>query len=53
MELPNNKEEFLELDGLVTYNKKQWENDFLKILTSNIVIHAKKKRFLTINMIMF
>lgn len=30
MGLPNNKEEFLELDGLVTYNKKQWESDLLK-----------------------
>ena len=30
MELPNNKEEFLELHGLVTYDKKQWEADLLK-----------------------
>jgi hypothetical protein len=30
MDLPNNKTEFLELDGLVTYNKQKWEQDILK-----------------------
>jgi flavin-dependent dehydrogenase len=29
MDLPNNKSEHLELVGLVTYNKKQWESDLL------------------------
>jgi flavin-dependent dehydrogenase len=33
MELPNNKEESLELIGLVTYNKQKWEHDLLKNLT--------------------
>src|SRR5215213_9260960 len=35
MELPNNKEEYLELIGLVTYNKQKWEYDLLKTLTVN------------------
>ena len=35
MELPNNKEEYLELIGLVTYNKQKWEHDLLKDLTVN------------------
>ena len=30
MDLPNNKTEYLELDGLVTYNKLKWEHDLLK-----------------------
>ena len=30
IELPNNNEEFLELKGLVTYNKHSWEADLLK-----------------------
>ena len=30
IELPNNNEEFLELKGLVTYNKHGWEADLLK-----------------------
>ncbi|MCI0558422.1 MAG: NAD(P)/FAD-dependent oxidoreductase [Nitrososphaera sp.] len=29
MELPNDHEEFLDLKGLVTYNKYAWENDLL------------------------
>ena len=32
MELPNDNEEYLELKGLVTYNKLKWENDLLKDL---------------------
>ena len=35
MELPNNKEEYLELIGLVTYNKQKWEHDLLKNLKVN------------------
>jgi flavin-dependent dehydrogenase len=30
IELPNNNEEFLDLKGLVTYNKYAWETDLLK-----------------------
>jgi flavin-dependent dehydrogenase len=30
MELPNNNEEYLDLRGLVTYDKHGWENDLLK-----------------------
>ncbi|MEW6605385.1 MAG: NAD(P)/FAD-dependent oxidoreductase [Thermoproteota archaeon] len=30
MELPNDNEEYLDLKGLVTYNKHGWENDLLK-----------------------
>lgn len=30
MELPNDSEEYLDLKGLVTYNKHGWENDLLK-----------------------
>jgi flavin-dependent dehydrogenase len=33
MELPNNNEEYLDLKGLVTYNKHWWENDLIKGLT--------------------
>lgn len=33
MELPNDKEEYLELIGLVTYDKQKWERDLLKNLT--------------------
>ncbi|MGI0029773.1 MAG: NAD(P)/FAD-dependent oxidoreductase [Nitrososphaera sp.] len=30
MELPNDHEEYLDLRGLVTYDKQRWENDLLK-----------------------
>ncbi|MDR4511883.1 MAG: NAD(P)/FAD-dependent oxidoreductase [Nitrososphaeraceae archaeon] len=30
MDLPNNRTEFLELNGLVTYDKLKWEQDILK-----------------------
>lgn len=30
MELPNDKEEYLDLKGLVTYDKHRWENDLLR-----------------------
>ena len=30
MELPNHNEEYLDLKGLVTYDKHSWENDLLK-----------------------
>jgi flavin-dependent dehydrogenase len=45
MELPNDKEEFLELDGLVTYNKKQWENDLLKNIDIRFGTVCKKETF--------
>jgi flavin-dependent dehydrogenase len=32
MELPNNKEEYLDLRGLVTYDKQRWEEDLMKEL---------------------
>lgn len=45
MDLPNNKEEFLDLDGLVTYNKKQWEQDLLKDIDIRYSNHCKKETF--------
>jgi len=45
MELPNNKEESLELYGLVTYNKKQWENDLLKNIDIKFSSICKKETF--------
>jgi flavin-dependent dehydrogenase len=45
MELPNGKEEFLELDGLVTYNKKQWESDLLKDINIKYGNACKKEVF--------
>ena len=39
MDLPNNKTEFLELDGLVTYNKQKWEQDILKSI--NVIYDHK------------
>ena len=30
MELPNDKKEYLDLKGLVTYNKQKWEQDLLE-----------------------
>ncbi|HXT83045.1 MAG TPA: NAD(P)/FAD-dependent oxidoreductase [Verrucomicrobiae bacterium] len=45
MELPNNKEETLVIDGLVTYNKKQWENDLLKNIEIKYGIVGKKENF--------
>lgn len=45
MELPNNKEEFLDLDGLVTYNKKQWESDLLKNINIEFSAICKRETF--------
>lgn len=45
MELPNDKEEFLELDGLVTYNKKQWEHDLLRDVDIKYNSPCKKETF--------
>ena len=45
MGLPNQKEEFLDLDGLVTYNKKQWESDLLSGVTVEYGINCDKKTF--------
>ena len=33
MELPNDKKEYLDLKGLVTYNKQKWEEDLLEGIT--------------------
>ena len=45
MGLPNQKEEFLDLDGLVTYNKKQWESDLLAGVTVEYGVNCDKKTF--------
>lgn len=45
MGLPNQKEEFLELDGLVTYNKKQWENDLLVDISIEYDSNCNKNTF--------
>lgn len=45
MELPDNKKESLELDGLVTYNKKQWENDLLKDIDIKFDTICKRDTF--------
>ena len=45
MELPNNKEEFLELIGLVTYDKQKWEHDLLKNLTVKYEFKCSKNSF--------
>ncbi len=42
MELPNGNEEYLDLKGLVTYNKQGWENDLLKDV--NVTYGAKVTR---------
>jgi flavin-dependent dehydrogenase len=45
MGLPNQKEEFLELVGLVTYNKKQWESDLLAGIKVEYGNNCNKKTF--------
>ncbi len=45
MELPNNKKEYLELGGLVTYNKKQWEHDLLQQIDIKYGITCKRETF--------
>ena len=39
IELPEDKEEYLELKGLVTYNKQEWESDLLRGIN---VIYGRK-----------
>ncbi|MGI0024858.1 MAG: hypothetical protein ACREA4_06905, partial [Nitrososphaera sp.] len=39
MELPSNVVEYLELRGLVTYNKHKWESDLMK----NVKVHYGTK----------
>lgn len=45
MDLPNNKSEYLELGGLVTYNKKQWESDLLRDVNINYGINCDRRTF--------
>jgi flavin-dependent dehydrogenase len=45
MELPNDNEEYLELKGLVTYNKHRWENDLLKGVNITYGAKVTKKTF--------
>lgn len=45
MVLPNDKEEFLELRGLVTYDKHRWENDLLKDVKINYGAKCTKDTF--------
>ncbi len=45
MSLPNQKTEFLDLDGLVTYNKKQWEIDLLSKVNVEYGLNCDRKRF--------
>ncbi|VFJ15011.1 conserved protein of unknown function [Candidatus Nitrosocosmicus franklandus] len=45
MSLPNQKTEYLNLDGLVTYNKKQWENDLLSNVNVEYGISCNRETF--------
>jgi flavin-dependent dehydrogenase len=45
MELPNNKHEYLELKGLVTYDKHKWENDLLKDVKITYGFKCTKETF--------
>lgn len=45
MKLPNEKEESLELDGLVTYDKKQWETDLLDGVSIKYGVTCNKDTF--------
>src|SRR5918911_371548 len=45
MELPGDKEEHLDLKGLVTYNKQQWENDLLKDVKVTYGVKCTKETF--------
>lgn len=45
MDLPNNKSEYLELGGLVTYNKKQWESDLLNDVNVIYGTNCDKRTF--------
>lgn len=45
MDLPNNKSEYLELGGLVTYNKKQWESDLISDVNIVYGTNCDKRTF--------
>ncbi len=45
IELPNKKEEFLELKGLVTYNKHAWEVDLLKNVKVKYGVRISRETF--------
>ncbi|MDQ2684767.1 MAG: NAD(P)/FAD-dependent oxidoreductase [Thermoproteota archaeon] len=45
MSLPNQKTEYLDLYGLVTYNKKQWENDLLTNVNVEYGTNCDRKTF--------
>lgn len=45
MELPDNKEEYLDLRGLVTYDKHRWENDLLDGVKVNYGTKCSKDSF--------
>jgi flavin-dependent dehydrogenase len=47
MELPGNKEEYLDLKGLVTYDKHRWEGDLLKDLKLTYGFRCTKQTFPT------
>jgi flavin-dependent dehydrogenase len=45
MELPGDKEEYLDLKGLVTYNKHGWENDLLKDVKITYAFKVTRETF--------
>ena len=45
IELPNNNEEWLELKGLATYNKYEWENDLLKDIKVTYGVKVTREAF--------
>lgn len=45
MALPNGKEEYLDLRGLVTYDKHRWENDLLKDIRVTFDSKCSKDKF--------
>ena len=45
MELPNNVVEYLDLRGLVTYNKHKWEADLLKDVKVNFGVRCTRESF--------
>ena len=45
IELPNNTEEWLELKGLATYNKYDWEDDLLKGINVTYGLKVARETF--------
>ena len=45
MELPNDSREYLDLKGLVTYNKRKWEEDLLEGITINYGVKCSPESF--------